>query len=157
MKVIALSFFLVLLGCGAAHKAEPDESAPLIDESAHVPAAAADGSGNPNPATATPLPPIDFVPVSQPKYAQGPVAQMAGIAESSGKGLAREHGTHNMWLTCSASPSHPASLQPTDSPFWSWRYRSCCPPRPTPCRSPRENAHSRNTRWWSTNSKSVRD
>ena len=57
MKVIALSFFLVLLGCGAAHKAELDESAPLIDESAHVPVAVADASGNPDPATTPPLPP----------------------------------------------------------------------------------------------------
>ncbi len=57
MKVIALSFFLVLLGCGAAQKAEPAESAPLIDESAHVSVAVADASGNPDQATTPPLPP----------------------------------------------------------------------------------------------------
>ncbi|MCP4199917.1 MAG: hypothetical protein GY762_22465 [Proteobacteria bacterium] len=56
MKTIILSFFVVLLGCGAAQKVETDESAPLIDESEHVSEPVVGESGKPVPET-PPLPP----------------------------------------------------------------------------------------------------
>jgi type II secretory pathway component PulC len=57
MKTIILSFFIVLLGCGAAQKVETDESAPLIDKSEHVSAPVVGESEKPVPETTPPLPP----------------------------------------------------------------------------------------------------